>query len=664
MRRRSRIPLLCLTFFRLRRTLMFLVLSGLTLFAVFKSLNLVHNSSYTWSSRMFLDANDSSYHALCSLPKLEPNSSVLDKYFHDVPPLRCSQEENWVCVSDGYAKLCDNFVRSNPQATVKCTYEFIERQDDHNNRISTVVKDVNRPVKLVSDFFHVSCELINGDEKRNWRNLMSGIADLGEEFTQPKQFPSDSLGLNVLIFGFDSLSHMSYMRKLPKTYKYLTSVLDAVVLNGYNIVGDGTPQALIPIFTGFTELELPEVRKRKSEANYVNVYPFIWNDYRDAGYVTAYTEDQAFIGTFTYRLRGFNDQPTTHYGRPFYLEVDKVQTEHGKFCLAATPRHKIFLDYVEDFFDHYSKRPKFFFGFHAELSHDDYNLVGLVDNDLVTFLQSFKDKGHLNNTLLIMMSDHGHRFSELRETQQGKQEERLPFFSFIFPPNFKTQHPKAWANINRNVNKLTTPFDIYPTLKDVLKYTSEQESNINEKRPLPRSISLFQKVPTSRSCADAGIEPHWCTCLHMEPVPTSDPVTNKVTAALIQFINDLTAPFRSICHEVQALKVVQVDRYIPHRALLKYKKNSDYDGFVGDFSDNTYVSKVTYFVKVVTTPGDGHFEATLSHDVESDQFKADERSISRVNAYGNSSHCIAQSQHHLHKYCYCRQQHQTQQSAL
>lgn len=74
----------------------------------------------------------------------------------------------------------------------------------------------------------------------------------------------------------------------------------------YNIVGDGTPQALIPILTGQTELELPDTRKRMKYAKSVNIYPFIWNDYKKAGYVTAYFEDVPETGVFTYRLKGFN----------------------------------------------------------------------------------------------------------------------------------------------------------------------------------------------------------------------------------------------------------------------------------------------------------------------------------------------------------------------
>lgn len=63
------------------------------------------------------------------------------------------------------------------------------------------------------------------------------------------QVPKDGLGLNVLMIGMDSMSNMMMQRILPKVYAKLKS-MGARVLNGYNIVGDGTPQALIPILTG------------------------------------------------------------------------------------------------------------------------------------------------------------------------------------------------------------------------------------------------------------------------------------------------------------------------------------------------------------------------------------------------------------------------------
>lgn len=65
-------------------------------------------------------------------------------------------------------------------------------------------------------------------------------------------FHIDSLFLqmNVLMFAMDAMSHMAYQRKMPKTYEYLKKTLGAVILNSYNIVGDATTAALIPMLTG------------------------------------------------------------------------------------------------------------------------------------------------------------------------------------------------------------------------------------------------------------------------------------------------------------------------------------------------------------------------------------------------------------------------------
>lgn len=47
--------------------------------------------------------------------------------------------------------------------------------------------------------------------------------------------------------------------------------------------------------------------------------PFIWKDFRDAGYVTAYGEDEADISTFNYHKTGFIVPPTDFYLRPYML---------------------------------------------------------------------------------------------------------------------------------------------------------------------------------------------------------------------------------------------------------------------------------------------------------------------------------------------------------
>lgn len=140
-----------------------------------------------------------------------------------------------------------------------------------------------------------------------WSGVIYGIRRI---LKRDHIYQHDPSSINVLMYGFDSLSKNAFIRKLPKTYDFLTQHLKGDVLQGYNIVGDGTPQALIPILTGFTELELPETRKRMKDSKSVNVYPMIWTDYEQNGYVTSFNEDVPKIGTFSYRLNGFEQQPT------------------------------------------------------------------------------------------------------------------------------------------------------------------------------------------------------------------------------------------------------------------------------------------------------------------------------------------------------------------
>lgn len=69
----------------------------------------------------------------------------------------------------------------------------------------------------------------------------------------------------------------------------------------------------------------------------------------------------------------------------------------------------IILLYVLQFFSVYKDKPKFMFGFHGELSHDSYNLIGVADDDMLNFLVELNENGYLDDTLLIVMADHGHR---------------------------------------------------------------------------------------------------------------------------------------------------------------------------------------------------------------------------------------------------------------
>ena len=130
--------------------------------------------------------------------------------------------------------------------------------------------------------------------------------------------------------------------------------------------------------------------------------------------VVGYMEDCPDIGTFTYRLKGFDTTPTDYYMRPFFIAAEKSYKRHKQYCIGSIPRHKVMMNYVENIMEQHRKVPKFLFSFHSELSHSDMNLIQGADEDLKLFLKGLKSSGALDNTVLIVMSDHGSRFSAIR----------------------------------------------------------------------------------------------------------------------------------------------------------------------------------------------------------------------------------------------------------
>ncbi|EGT35503.1 hypothetical protein CAEBREN_29956 [Caenorhabditis brenneri] len=447
----------------------------------------------------------------CKIPKLDINGPEVSSFFHDPVPLECQIpgrfEKEWLFLDDqGVIRFSEEHRKA------ICQMQYFWRIDDESNGYGEIIYVKDGDKFDGGEYASVSC--YEGWSK--WTTLLWNITPSLKAVERAKKLrEEEKKKYNVYILGFDSLSQMSFRRKLPKTVKFLEETLGSVVLNGYNIVGDGTPQALIPILTAKTETELPLTRRRFSEAKYLDeVYPMIWNNYTNNGYVTMFGEDMHLYGTFSYRLKGFRQQPTDHYSRTFFRDVE---SRGDKNCINSQPIHKIWLKKSEQFMKVYKDLPRFSFMFQGLLSHDDINLVGVEDEDVAAHLKTMNSEGLFDDSIVIVMADHGHRFAKLRETHQGQLEERMPFFSISLPKQLKmTEKGKVMEkNLRENAEKLTSPFDIPASLIDILNLpddSEEKDSNQMQDASHQRSLSVFRPIPEDRTCAQAGIEAHWCTC--------------------------------------------------------------------------------------------------------------------------------------------------------
>lgn len=408
------------------------------------------------------------------------------------------------------------------------------------------------------------------------------------------------------------------------------------------------------LLTGKTEKEQSEARKRIDSSRPVDNWRWIFKEFKKSGYATMFSEDSPHLASFNYRLKGFHDPPTDHYARPFWLEAFQLMMK-SKFCLNSRPAHNESLNYLMSFFRRYQDTPKFAFSSHADISHDSVNTVGFADDDLKATLETMQKESLLKNTLLIIFSDHGPRFSGFRSTIQGKLEERFPFMSFTLPEWFQDEYPDLQSNLLHNSRVLTSPFDVYATLRHILSYPH-----------YPRGIlvgqSLFSRIdPRNRTCASAGVDDHWCPCLDLEEVGTNESVVMELADFVVLHINNLTSQNEDLVKMCRRLKLKEVNRAfreMPSEAMQRFQGTTrdardtcDGCGVVlGKKSRNTLVKDTLYQLHFVTSPNEGFYEATVRIQKGVPSLVGD---ISRIDAYKDQPYCIMEDFPLLRKYCYC-----------
>jgi len=232
------------------------------------------------------------------------------------------------------------------------------------------------------------------------------------------------------------------------------------------------------------------------------------------------------------------------------------------------------------------------------------------------------------------MSDHGIRWGPVRQVPQGKVEENMPFLYFVFPKSFQNKYKLAMSNIKANRKRLTSPYDTYETLKDILYFDSISDKNIKLRGSalesnITRGISLFLEVPKSRTCKMAGIAEHFCACHSSKIVPTDDEEVVQGANYAVYTLNSYVANFSKCAYlGLSAVSHAQYNLY-----------------------GNSSVNKGERVIEIAfeTDPGKGTFEATVVKDSKGKWGMSG--TVSRTNLYGNQSVCVDDKE--MKKFCYC-----------
>lgn len=289
---------------------------------------------------------------------------------------------------------------------------------------------------------------------------------------------------SVIMVILDAVSNLQAHRALPKTLEYLKSK-GLLTFQRHTVVGDGTFENIVPMLFGQTvkeylkpnkndsryefnqtETKIDKTTKKRYQVKKTVYYPgpfdnfpFIIKNFSRLNYTTFFSEE--WRESAFYNLKnGFREQPTDYYLRPFWLSLYETMSYY-KYPGNSNPRpcylnkllHFVSLNWLEQFLNVHHQTldyPTFGILKMNEMSHDYLERLFWIDYDLKNFFENLFEKNLLNNTILIICGDHGHRQHRLRLTRIGSFEVKLPFFSMLLPPSFKTQFPKAMKNLHDN----------------------------------------------------------------------------------------------------------------------------------------------------------------------------------------------------------------------
>jgi len=187
----------------------------------------------TSNLRLLRKSYFNSTNLVCQYPKLTIDNPDIWQHLDPVTKSKpdCEKATNWVYVENGTFRLSQQALQKH--GAIVCAYRPILRsKDDFSTMEGARLFPIVDKMPLVSDFFRADCRARDGSY---YSNIHSGITfDAGLHMRHIwNPMVKTHIGYNVLMFGFDSVSRMTFMRFLPKSYNYLIKELGSIVMKGY-----------------------------------------------------------------------------------------------------------------------------------------------------------------------------------------------------------------------------------------------------------------------------------------------------------------------------------------------------------------------------------------------------------------------------------------------
>ena len=134
---------------------------------------------------------------------------------------------------------------------IQCKYRNLTRENDFL-LIYSNYSDLTDAQLILNDVIEVVC--VANSFRVKYKSLFAQIVNrlkyMPDKLPHSIKTNNKCKPMNILLLSYDSLSRVSWFKRLPKTSEYILNEMKFNLLYGQNILGDGTPACMIPLLAG------------------------------------------------------------------------------------------------------------------------------------------------------------------------------------------------------------------------------------------------------------------------------------------------------------------------------------------------------------------------------------------------------------------------------
>jgi len=205
------------------------------------------------------------------------------------------------------------------------------------------------------------------------------------------------------------------------------------------------------------------------------------------GYMTSYTADTCY-NDFTRSFHNFSfaDIYDHHYA---LCDPNFIEQTTKLYCFYGKKIHVEFmLEYVNQFWRNYKDNRKFSL-FLTNFAHEgSYEKLKYIDNLIYKFFSNLFNEHLLEETSILLLSDHGIAIPSIYFlTEFYKYERNLPMLYLLINDRKNISYESQYKYLNQNQQTFITGFDIYNTIINLIygdKFGTEETKE---------SISIYGK---------------------------------------------------------------------------------------------------------------------------------------------------------------------------